>query len=213
MRAFSNWGGELSGAINPQTIAMDADHTVSANFVIDTQPPVIENIQVTPGPSSATIEWTTDELADSRVDYNDTGCVDSCTPPGSGLLLSYGFDQGVLDQIVDVSGLDRDGTLVSGAVRSGSGYFGSAVEFNGGPGHVDLANLDLGGSGLTILMWVRFDDFDVADARLISTPIRFSSGIPFYSHGEAAHCSRIVACPTVFVCYSGCTVFNLHKAN
>lgn len=39
---------------------------------IDTTPPVISNIQIIPGVTTATIRWTTDELADSQVSYGQT---------------------------------------------------------------------------------------------------------------------------------------------
>ena len=67
--AFTGWGGALSGATNPAALTLDANTTVTAGFVADTTPPAIGNVQVTPGQSTATVSWTTDEPSTGVVNY------------------------------------------------------------------------------------------------------------------------------------------------
>ncbi|MFV9691925.1 MAG: InlB B-repeat-containing protein, partial [Desulfobacteria bacterium] len=69
---FTDWSGDLSGSENPATIAMNFDKSVTASFILDTTPPVIENIKENAGRISATITWTTDEPATSVVEYGET---------------------------------------------------------------------------------------------------------------------------------------------
>lgn len=69
---FDHWSGDLSGGENPEILAMTVDRSVTAHFAPDTDPPVITDVQVSPGPTFATVTWTTDEPADSRVDYGTT---------------------------------------------------------------------------------------------------------------------------------------------
>jgi uncharacterized repeat protein (TIGR02543 family) len=69
---FTDWSGDLSGSENPATIAMNSDKSVTASFILDTTPPVIENIKENAGRISATITWTTDEPATSVVEYGET---------------------------------------------------------------------------------------------------------------------------------------------
>ena len=45
----------------------------------DMTPPVITNIQVTPGTTSVTVHWTTDELASSQVEYGTTSVYGTST--------------------------------------------------------------------------------------------------------------------------------------
>ncbi len=51
---------------------MTADRTVTATFSLDNQPPIIDTIQVSVSPTTATISWVTNEPATSRVDYGTT---------------------------------------------------------------------------------------------------------------------------------------------
>ena len=71
---FDRWEGDLTGTVNPQVLAMDANKTVTAVFVQDVDPPVISNIQVSSSADSAIVSWQTDEPATSVVDYGDPSC-------------------------------------------------------------------------------------------------------------------------------------------
>lgn len=63
----------------------------------------------------------------------------------------------------------NDGTIVN-AVYNGGGVYGSqALEFNGTDTYVDLGTMDTQAvPGLTLSAWIRADDFDTDDARIIS---------------------------------------------
>ena len=71
---FFAWSGDLSGSDNPITLTMNNNKVVTATFTLipDTIPPVISDIQSSTLATSATISWTTDEPATSRVDYGHT---------------------------------------------------------------------------------------------------------------------------------------------
>ena len=88
-------------------------------------------------------------------------------PPVTGLVAAYGFE-GSGTTVADSSGNGHDGTIV-GATRVPGGKFGSALDFDGTDDLVDLGNLDIvGGSGLTISLWMKADTFGISDARLVS---------------------------------------------
>ena len=69
---FMGWGGALSGTTNPVGLTIEADTTVTADFSVDVTPPVITNVAVTAGETSATLTWDTDEAATSTVDYGES---------------------------------------------------------------------------------------------------------------------------------------------
>ena len=60
---------EVSSADPSANITSSSDQTFTTNAVIDITPPVINNIQATVTDTTATITWTTDENADSSVNY------------------------------------------------------------------------------------------------------------------------------------------------
>jgi len=68
---FAGWTGDVANPSAEQTyIIMDEDKTITANFVSETEPPVISNINVTDiTRTSVVINWTTNEPATSQVDY------------------------------------------------------------------------------------------------------------------------------------------------
>ena len=85
-----------------------------------------------------------------------TATVPSQPPPASGLVAAYGLNAGSGSSVVDASGRGNGG-VVSGAVWSASGRFGSALSFDGVNDWVtvaDSASLDLS-SGMTVEAWVR----------------------------------------------------------
>ena len=89
--SFDYWGGEASGSSATITITMDSDKTVIAHFsVLDTTPPVISEIDVSPiTESNATISWVTDEPATNQVEYGTTAAYGSTTSLGEELTTSY----------------------------------------------------------------------------------------------------------------------------
>ena len=76
------------------------------------------------------------------------------TPPPSGLVAAYGFDEASGATVVDASGTGNTGTI-TGASRT-TGKYGGALSFNGTSNWVtvpDAASLDL--TKFTISAWVK----------------------------------------------------------
>ncbi|MEZ5591617.1 MAG: hypothetical protein R3F53_13250 [Gammaproteobacteria bacterium] len=65
------WGGMLSGTANPNTLIIEENFTVTADFAADTTPPVITNLTVTVDETFAILTWETDETATSSVAYGE----------------------------------------------------------------------------------------------------------------------------------------------
>ena len=61
---------------------------------------------------------------------------------------------------------------------------GNSLELTGVAGHVDLGKLDIPSAGLTLMAWIRADDFDTNDARILSKSTGRSRGRLMYG------CSR-----------------------
>jgi len=82
---FVGWSGALNGGTTPAVLTIEAETLVTAEFASDTTPPVISNVQVTAGETSATLSWETDEPATSTVAYGeitpDALTVDAATVP------------------------------------------------------------------------------------------------------------------------------------
>jgi len=68
---FSDWDGDVSDRNSSQTtVRMDSDKTITANFVGETEAPIISGIDVADiTRTSAIINWATNEPATSQVDY------------------------------------------------------------------------------------------------------------------------------------------------
>ncbi|MEM7263123.1 MAG: LamG-like jellyroll fold domain-containing protein, partial [Planctomycetota bacterium] len=84
------------------------------------------------------------------------------------LWAAWGFEENEGTTALDGAGNGNDGELENGAVRNVAGYVGSALETNGVSGNVNLGDLDIPSSELTIMCWIRADDFEVRDARILS---------------------------------------------
>ena len=67
----------------------------------------------------------------------------------------------------DASGNGHDGTLV-GDPKWGPGKIGGALEFDGTDDVVDLGAFDVVGPGITLAGWIKPDDFDINDGRIIT---------------------------------------------
>ena len=71
---FTEWNGDLNGNESPAVITMNSDKSIEAVFDLDTTPPIIGDIQVNTDMTTAIITWTTDEPANSLLEYGeDTG--------------------------------------------------------------------------------------------------------------------------------------------
>ncbi|MBI2478058.1 MAG: LamG domain-containing protein [Planctomycetia bacterium] len=60
-----------------------------------------------------------------------------------------------------------EGSTPGGSPSSVQGGSGSAV-FDGYDDHVDIGPINVSGSAMTIMAWIKIDDFDCADARILS---------------------------------------------
>ena len=69
------------------------DFALECRIGPDMTPPVITNVEATPNPNgvAATISWTTNEIADSRVDYGTSPGALTLTVTDAALLLSHGL--------------------------------------------------------------------------------------------------------------------------
>ncbi len=67
----------------------------------------------------------------------------------------------------DASGNGHNGTLV-GDPRWGPGKIGGALEFDGTDDVVELGAFDVVGPGITLAAWIKPDDFDINDGRIIT---------------------------------------------
>jgi hypothetical protein len=87
----------------------------------------------------------------------------------SGLVAYWKVDESTGMLVRDFAG-SHNGTLVNGPVwRPNGGKISGGLEFDGVDDYVDIGNLDvIGGSGLTLALWFKVDDFDASYARLIS---------------------------------------------
>lgn len=66
---FGGWSGDATGTVSPLEFVVGADSQIAATFVSLGFGPEISNLSVTPGVDTATIDWTTDVPATSRVDF------------------------------------------------------------------------------------------------------------------------------------------------
>ena len=88
-------------------------------------------------------------------------------PSGSDLFAHWKFDEGTGSTAADSSGNGHTGTL-NGPAWTTLGQIGGALDFDGVDDRVDVGTLSVPGSGVTLAMWFKADDFGVSDARLIS---------------------------------------------
>jgi|GEM_PF-741811 len=110
---LQNWSGDLSGTELQQTLTMTESRTVVAHFVPDGLAPVITNVQIAPTLNSATVSWTTDVPATSRVRYGKTtayelGAVTSDTLVTTHALTLTGLDMDT-EYHVQISSADAQG--------------------------------------------------------------------------------------------------------
>jgi len=89
--------------------------------------------------------------------------------PTEGLRNHWALDSSSGSVAYDSTG-SQPGTLVDGPVwQPAAGRIQGALEFDGVDDFVSLGTMDIpAGTGLTISLWMKADDFDVPDARLIS---------------------------------------------
>ena len=99
-----------------------------------------------------------------------TLAMDAFADPDS--LVEFPLDEGSGTVAIDVSALGNNGTLINGPVFEANTPDGSpfSVRFDGTDDYIDLGQLDVDGSGLTLAVWFNPDSFPgpSRDPRLIS---------------------------------------------
>ncbi len=109
---------------------------------------------------------------DLEVNFRDYGILTGCWNRflvGPGNVAHWKFDEDSGSTAVDSSGNGNDGLLESG-MSFVTGKMGNAIEFDGLDDRISAGYFDVnGGDGhLTIVAWIKADDFDKPDARIVS---------------------------------------------
>jgi chitodextrinase len=145
-------------------------YTVTQDGVVVDTPPTPRSVRTRLLPNTTYIFSVSAFDAEGNVSDPVLATIQMTTPaPVTGLWGAWAFEESSgIDAALDSSGYENDGVLENNAGRSGSGYFGSALELSGATGRVNLGPLDVYSNQLTIMMWINADDFGNYDARLIS---------------------------------------------
>ncbi len=87
-----------------------------------------------------------------------------------GLVAYWPLDEGSGNAAADASGNGHDAALMAGAQweTSGPQVGSAAIELDGAGGRLTAGTFDVVGGGITLAAWIKPDDFDVGDARVIS---------------------------------------------
>jgi hypothetical protein len=111
----------------------------------------------------------------------------------AGLEGYWNFDQGSGDTLLDMSGNGRDGSIL-GATWHEGGWdgMGWCLEFDGDDDVVELGSFDVVGPGISISAWVRADDFDIGDARIISKAVEWLTDDHWWMFSTIASGGEIV---------------------
>ncbi len=69
---FVGWSGAKSGTVNPESISMTDDQSITATFTPAPGAPQISGISAVTGDTWATVSWLTNEPATSTLDFGET---------------------------------------------------------------------------------------------------------------------------------------------
>jgi hypothetical protein len=96
------------------------------------------------------------------------GAVRFVTRVSAGLIAHWPFDEGSGSVAGNSIDANYNGTL-EGAAWEATGKFGGAIRFDGVDDRVSIpSGFNINGTAFTIALWLKADDFDIDDARLIS---------------------------------------------
>lgn len=152
---FSTWSGIVSTSENPTTYRITADSVVKGNFEFDTTPPVVSDVAIDAGSTSALVTWTTDDPADSRVDYGETTSYALGTESDAAFVTAHQLALTNLEPGTDyhlrITSVNENGL----ATETGDFPFTTAPAGSGGPAGLvsddfDRRNVDTG-------VWSLFD--------------------------------------------------------
>jgi hypothetical protein len=174
-------GTTVSGTVTVSASASDASGIAGVQFKVDGANVGAEDVSApysvawnTTTASSGTHALTAvarDSAGNVATSAAVTVTVSNAPPlPGGDLsanLIGYwSVDEGTGTVAQDSAG-GHPGTLRNGPTWT-AGHIGQAVRFDGADDYVDLGNVDISGSALTIAAWIRPDSFATDDARIVS---------------------------------------------
>ena len=140
-----------------------------------------------------------DAVARDDYDFGGADVVEDVDLPGTehvGPVAAYNFNAGTGTVLVDTTGNGHDGAI-AGATWSGSGYFGSALSFDGINNWVTVADadaLDLT-TGMTLMAWVRPKVLGDWRTVLLKETAGLPNGLSYGLYGHDPQANR----PDVFV--------------
>ena len=158
-------GATVTGTVSVTATASDNDAVAGVQFKLDGA-----NLGAEDTTAPYTISWDTQtatngshsltsvarDLAGNTTTSAPVGVTVSNAGQLLGLVAAYGFDEASGTAVTDLSGQGNNGTI-TGATRTPSGKYGSALSFNGTSNLVtvpDAASLDLT-TGMTVEAWVQ----------------------------------------------------------
>ena len=74
---FGSWSGGLTGTENPATLTATEDVAVTAHFVTDETPLEVGEVSAAAGPTTASVNWSTNKPATARVAYGPTAAYEA----------------------------------------------------------------------------------------------------------------------------------------
>jgi hypothetical protein len=132
---FANWSGGATGAANPLTLTLNSNLTVTATFVADLTPVEITNVQIVTESTSATITWSTNSPATSRLAYGVTTTYEAGTVSDAQMTIAH---------VIALSGLTADTTYyfeVYSAEESGNAATAGGQTFRTAPSGPPVSNI------------------------------------------------------------------------
>ena len=172
-------GGMVSGNVAVMAAATDDVGVVGVQFLLDganlgaedtTAPYSIAwDTTLTPNGQHTVTARARDAAGNVGTSSDVVVTVSNTTPPPTGPLAAYAFEEGIGNTVADVSGHNLTGTLINGPTWT-TGRYGSAVNLDGVDDSVDLGNptaLQLTGS-MTVSAWIYSAVFPADDAAIVS---------------------------------------------
>ena len=164
---FDSWSGDATGSNNPITVTMDANKNITANFVVDSQPPPpptpTESQLPPPPPTDTPVPTATWTFTPVPVASN-TPIPTSTNGPPSENDPTLNLHLAMENNVIDLSGQGNHGTW-KGAPEYGSGMDGSGIHLDGttSAGYIEIPNnqpLD-GWDAVTVCVWAKKDNAGV----------------------------------------------------
>jgi hypothetical protein len=164
-----NPGVTASGAARPGAYVLSPGGTATGAVLgSDGRTLTLTFASVSGGTSTLTVNGPADLAGNPVAPGTQVFIAYAADPVGGGLVARWPLDDGSGTTAADASGNNRAATLVNGPAWSSGGRQGGAVEFDGVNDRLDAGTWSVSGSALTIALWLRADDFDISDCRMVS---------------------------------------------